>query len=276
MADITKSASALPTSTRFFGPRLRLDLAWTDVLPIFFIVLAQICIFLGYRIACVGFDALNLVIISLIVLRKDGERVELIQGLALVSILSLVSLSLPVFTTVRLLWLASIYTIMYVPLLLTVRYQKLSRRYVGLIINKATVYLVPLGILLGMALGVIEYRLLSALTIFTLQTSNLIVLSIVLLLFVAFVEELLFRSMLQQRFIERCGVIPGILITSAIFGLMHAGLANFVEVLYAGIVGVLLGVSFYKTKSLIFVTVINGVSNIAIFGLIPLGILHLI
>lgn len=238
-----------------------------------FIILAQISSFGGYRLGCIGLNALNVVIVSLIIVRQRSERIELIQGLALVSILSLVSLSLPVFTTFSLLWLAAVYAITYLPLIITIRYQKLSTRYVGLIINKTTAYLVPLGIFVGVGLGILEYRVLSAGSIPILSPSNLIALSIVMIFFVGLAEELLFRSLLQQRFIERCGVIPGILITGALFGIVHAGFANYTEILYAGIVGVLFGVTFYKTRSLPFVTVMNGVSNIVIFGLIPLGIL---
>jgi membrane protease YdiL (CAAX protease family) len=274
-ADVNKSANATSSGTRFLkrGQSIRFDLSWTDILPVVLIVLAEISIFVGYRIGCIGLDALNIVVVSLIIVRRHGEHIELIQALALVSVLSLVSLSLPVFTTVTLLWLAAVYAITLLPLIATIRYQKLGTRYVGLIINKATVYLVTLGVFVGVGLGILEYRVLSAGSIAILSPSNLIALSIVMIFFVGLAEELLFRSLLQQRFIERCGVIPGILITSALFGIAHAGFANYAEILYAGIIGVLFGVCFYKTKSLPFVIVMNGVSNVVIFGLIPLGMM---
>jgi hypothetical protein len=58
------------------------------------------------------------------------------------------------------------------------------------------------------------------------SASELIRLSIVMIFFVALVEDLLFRVLLQPQFIERSGAVAGILITSVLFGALHAIYGN--------------------------------------------------
>jgi membrane protease YdiL (CAAX protease family) len=90
-----------------------------------------------------------------------------------------------------------------------------------------------------------------------------------MIFFVALVEEPLFRSLLQQTFVQRSGPVVGILITSIIFGVMHSGYVNGYELLFAFGAGLVLGVAFYKTKNLPFVVTIHAVNNILLFGVLP-------
>jgi len=91
-----------------------------------------------------------------------------------------------------------------------------------------------------------------------------------MIFFVALIEELLCRSLLQQALVERSGAVPAILITSVIFGAMHAGYyLNGYELLFAFGAGLVLGVAFYKTKNLPLVVTINAVADILLFGVLP-------
>ena len=90
-----------------------------------------------------------------------------------------------------------------------------------------------------------------------------------MIFFVAVVEELLFRALLQPELVERSGPIAGILITSIIFGAMQSGFANYYELLFAAGAGLVFGVAFYKTKSLPFVVTMHAVNNILLFGVLP-------
>ena len=89
-----------------------------------------------------------------------------------------------------------------------------------------------------------------------------------MIFFVALVEELLFRVLLQPQLIKRSGSVAGILITSVIFGAMHAGYANVYELLFATGAGVVLGAAFYKTRNLALVVTIQAVNNIILFGVL--------
>jgi membrane protease YdiL (CAAX protease family) len=100
---------------------------------------------------------------------------------------------------------------------------------------------------------------------------SLIKLSIIMIFFVGFVEELVFRSLLQTRLENSLGSLKGLLITSILFGVMHSGYGTFYEILYTAFAGLVLGYMFQKTKSLPLVSLTHGFVNIFLFGIIPLS-----
>ena len=90
-----------------------------------------------------------------------------------------------------------------------------------------------------------------------------------MILFVALVEELLFRSLLQTALVKRDGTIIGIVVASVIFGAMSVGYGSYNEVLFATGAGIVFGFGYFKTKSLPFAVTMHGVNNIILFGVLP-------
>lgn len=103
-----------------------------------------------------------------------------------------------------------------------------------------------------------------------LDTYHLAVLTIVMVGFVGFVEELLFRGVLQKVLERRLGLLPGLLLASAIFGLMHSVYGVPMAIVFAGGVGLLFGTLYDLTDSLALVAVMHGLMNVFLFGVIPL------
>jgi CAAX protease family protein len=216
----------------------------------------------------VGVQALNIVVVAIIIVALNVERLQLIQALALVSVFRVVNLSFLLISTVTIYWLATIYSVIFLPIILLIVQEKLSRHDLGIDDVRRSVLLLPLGVVIGVAFGGIEYAVLANPALIPdTSMSQLIQLSIVMIFFVALVEELLFRVLLQPQLIERTGAIRGILIASLIFGAMHSGYANSYELLFAIGAGVIFGVAFYETKDLVFVVTIHAVNNIVLFGM---------
>jgi hypothetical protein len=152
---------------------------------------------------------------------------------------------------------------------LVVIHEKMSRRELGNDNVSRSVVLLPLGVLIGADFGVIEYALLANTPLIpNASLSELVQLSVVMIFFVAIVEVLLFFVLLQPQLIQRKGAIVGILITSVIFGAMHAGYANGYELVFATGAGIVLGLAFYETRNLAFVVAIHAVNNIVLFGML--------
>ncbi|WP_394326042.1 CPBP family intramembrane glutamic endopeptidase [Methanosarcina horonobensis] len=86
---------------------------------------------------------------------------------------------------------------------------------------------------------------------------------------VGLIEEIIFRSILQNRLEVFLGSREGLIITSVLFGLMHSVYGNVIEVFYALLVGFIIGYIFYKTRSLPLVAMIHGFINVFLFGVIP-------
>ncbi len=246
------------------------NLAWAELLAILLILAGEGLLFAGYRVAAVGVQALNLVVIFVAIIVLNGDRVELLEVLALVSLLRVVNRSFTLIPTTTLYWLVAIYGVMFIPIISVVAHRKLSRHDLGLNGGPQLTYLIPFGALVGVALALIEYHILANPALIPAYSLVwLVELSVVMIFVVALVEGLLFRALLQPELVQRSGPIVGILITSIIFGAMQSGFANYYELLFAFGVGILFGVAFYKTKNLPFVITMQAVNNILLFGVLP-------
>lgn len=102
-----------------------------------------------------------------------------------------------------------------------------------------------------------------------IRFSNIVIISIVMLIFVGLVEELIFRSILQTRIEKILGSNSGILLSGIIFGVMHSSYGIISEILFASIFGIILGYIFYKTRSLPFTVSIHGCANIILYAILP-------
>jgi membrane protease YdiL (CAAX protease family) len=265
LRDVTRAALA-PAARK----RTVFNLAWSELLAIFLILVGEGLLFAGYSVAGVGVQALNLVVIVVAIGVRHGDHVELLEVLALVSLLRVVNLSFAFIPTVTLYWLVGIYGVMFIPIISVVAYRKLSRHDLGLVGGLPLMYLVPFGTLIGVELALIENRILANPALIpSYSLAALVELSVVMIFVVTLVEELIFRALLQPELVKRTGPIVGILITSIIFGAMQSGFANYYELLFAFGVGIVFGVAFYRTKNLPFVITMHAVNNIVMFGVLP-------
>ncbi len=270
--------------------RIVFDLAWYELLAIFLILAGEGLLFAGHTALGVGVQTLNIIAVAVIVAVPHGKRVQLLQvlGLLSVSLVIIVSFALLpavywfiivwvmyfplvlIIRTVALYYWLAIYGVMFIPIIAIVAHRKLSRHDLGLTGGLRLTYLIPFGALVGLGLGLIEYAILrNPPLIPNASASELIGLSIVMIFFVALVEELLFRVLLQPQLMERSGAVGGILITSVIFGAMHASYGSVHELLFTTGAGVVFGVAFYKTKNLPFVVTMHAVDDILLFGVLP-------
>jgi membrane protease YdiL (CAAX protease family) len=232
--------------------------------PIILILIGEGLIFAGHLVLGVGVQALNIIAVAVIVVGLHGKRVQLVQALALLSVFRVVNLSFALVPTVTIYWIAVVYGVMYVPLIVVIVHEKMGRYDMGIADVRRSVLLLPLGALVGTGFALEEYALVANQALIpNASVSELIQLSIVMIFFVAVVEGLLFFVLLQPQLIERSGVVAGILI-----GAMHAGYANVYELLFATETGVILGAAFYKTRNLALVVTILAVNNIVLFGML--------
>jgi membrane protease YdiL (CAAX protease family) len=266
------------------------NLAWYELLAIFLILAGDGLLFAGYSALYAGVQALNIVAIGIIVVALRGERVQLVQALALISVFGVVSFSLAhvsIIYSLAIVWVmcrplilviptvswylqVAFYGVMFIPIIAIVAHRKLSRYDLGLTGGLRLTYLIPLGALVGVGLGLIEYAILgNNPAIPNASASELIRLSIIMIFFVALVEELLFRVLLQPQLIERSGALVGIIISSVLFGAVHAIYGNVYELFFTAGAGVVFGVAFYKTKNLPFVVTMHAVDDILLYGVLP-------
>lgn len=260
-------------------------------------------LFEGYtRSAIVGYCVL-LLGLSLAPLTSYGET-SIFRVFVLISVFRLVNLSMPVFFDQTLLWFPLVYA-SFIPVCLPWWFRKyrsgklravLRWGYRRLALPKqemppaqlalhrlAQVVAIVLCIFVAIALlmavflitvylAEIEYEIAGpSPLISSLDPQQFALLAVVMIGFVGFVEELLFRGIIQQELETHLGPAPGVILTSCIFAAMHSAHASPVELAFAGGIGLLFGLLYDVTGSLSLVSGMHGVLNVFVFGVIPLS-----
>ncbi|MDQ1274657.1 MAG: protease family protein [Euryarchaeota archaeon] len=246
--------------------RLRLLTA----VPILSITVAELLIFSGRTGAAVWAHIGIVIALSLSdIFLKDPEIHRVYQAYMLLPVLRLINLSMPIFFETTLYTFIFVYGPLAIPVAVIILHQRDSLDHIGITMKHFIPYMlisVPLGFLLGLG----EYLTIRAgYLIPDLAFENMLKLTITMVFFVGLVEELIFRSILQSRLEKVLSVWEALLITSLMFGLMHSGYGTIQEIIYTGFVGLIMGIAFYKTKSLPFIAVLHGFVNVFLFGILP-------
>jgi membrane protease YdiL (CAAX protease family) len=131
---------------------------------------------------------------------------------------------------------------------------------------------VPAAIVIGLVLANMEYAVLGPNPLIPdLGWFNLTLLLTVMVVFVGFGEELIFRGFLQARMERHWGSKVALFASAFTFSIMHSGYSSVPYLLFVFFVGLVLATLFWKTRSLIFVALIHGILNFFLFSFLPYG-----
>ncbi len=130
----------------------------------------------------------------------------------------------------------------------------------------------PLQLVIGVAglgLGLIEYLILRPeplVSSFRLQ--SILLPALVLFIFPAFIEELIFRGLLQRA---SAGIYKkaGLIYISLLFSVLHIGYKSWLDLIFVFLVGLVFSLVVEKTRSLIGVTLAHGLAVISLFLVFP-------
>lgn len=241
-------------------------------LPVIAIAIGELMMFFNQVYTGLAIHIITLQSIVLFLIfssaKKDIKNVQ--QALLLVLQMRIINLAMPQFFTITLLWYPLIYGVMFIPIYFIIRHQQMQPRELGMNLDNLFLYL-PTGILIGIAASLVEYIILDPTPLIkNLQISNLVLIGMIMFFFVGAAEELIFRSILQTRLENVLGTKYGLLISSAIFGVMHAGTGLISEILFAASFGMVLGYFFQKTRSFPFILTVHGTANVMLFGILPI------
>ncbi|MFQ6081223.1 MAG: lysostaphin resistance A-like protein [Candidatus Bathyarchaeia archaeon] len=166
--------------------------------------------------------------------------------------------------------LPAIYTLVLIACILYVAYRGIDLNYVGLVRGETSIlYQVLAGLLTGYVLGFVEYFVLRPTPITTLSLiRSLVYLVAVMMVFVGITEEFLFRGLLQRSLEDMLPPWQAITTASLIFALMHLGWLNPIEIVFAYTAGVIFGLMFHKTRSLIAPIVAHGFGNVVLYAIV--------
>ena len=199
----------------------------------------------------------------------DSGRRNLILGLSLVPLIRILSLAMPLVGLPQIYWYPIIYAPLLVATVVVMRIVGLKPNSVGLVRSDLLLQIV-IGIGSGLGYGILEYMILKPeplVTSFTLQQIWLP--AVVLLMTTGFVEELMFRGVLQRLAEPAMGFWQGIIYISLIFAILHIGFFSAVDIIFVLLVALSFAYAVKITGSLIGVSLAHGIANISLYLVLP-------
>lgn len=219
-----------------------------------------------------GLFSHSLLLITLLALsafwRKSNPGSDLFLALSLAPIIRIISLSLPLTYLPSYTWYSLSGTIMLTAAVALIKVQDLSLRDVGLIFRRP---LTQLGLgLAGIPLGMLEYLILKPEPLSQgLSPVGYVFLALTLIFFTGFVEELVFRGIMQGAAVKALGWKAGLVGVNVVFASLHIGWFSVLDMVFVFFVGLFFGYIVLKTGSIVGISISHGLTNVTLFLVAP-------
>jgi uncharacterized protein len=187
--------------------------------------------------------------------------------LTLAPLIRLMSLSVPLIQFPFIYW----YAVIGIPLLLAaflvLRVTGFKADRIGLNM-RALPWQLVVG-LTGLIFGYLEYLILRPAPLEESLTWQQILLpALILLLFTGFLEEFIFRGLIQRGAYGTVGHY-GLLYVAVLFAVLHLGYHSILDMIFVFVVALFFGLVVTRTGSILGVTLSHGLTNIALYLVIP-------
>jgi membrane protease YdiL (CAAX protease family) len=200
----------------------------------------------------------------------DGAPISnLLLALVIAPLIRLLSLSMPLFEFDLVYWYLIISTPLFISAYSVARQLGYSWRRVGFNFNKPLLQIA--AILFGFAFGITEFAILRPnplVPVFSPEGFALAAFS--LLIGTGLMEELVFRGILQQEAERTLGGGGSILFAAVIFTVLHIGWNNLLDLAFVFTAGAFWGYIFYRSRSIVGITISHAITNILLFVVLPL------
>jgi membrane protease YdiL (CAAX protease family) len=212
-----------------------------------------------------------LLVILFVLAAFDTQIIQyrLFLVLALAPLIRLLSLSMPLLQFEFMNW----YMVIGIPLILAsfiaMRQAGYKPTEIGLGQGRK-LWLQVLVMLTGIGFGYLEYMILQPDPLIdSLTLQQFWYPALILLIFTGFLEEFIFRGMMQRATIQAMGWM-GLIFTSSVFAVLHVGYRSILDVIFVFVVGLFFSLIVQKTHSIWGVTLAHGITNISLFLIFPL------
>lgn len=194
--------------------------------------------------------------------------------LSLLPLIRILGLSVPLAPFSYILWFPIISIPLFIATFVCIYIQDLRLRDIGLTIPKPNKIPIEVGIVLSsIPFGFIEYYIMRDIILETPLISELNLTSMILamVLFIScsgFLEELIFRGLMQNNAKKLLGS-SGILLVTILYAIMHIANLSVLGVILAFVLGGFYSVVVEKTNSLLGVSLSHGILNFVVFIAAP-------
>lgn len=230
-------------------------------------------IFAYYNVAYGIVIALVLAMLIYFVLsvsRFDRGITDCGESLALIPLYILFTASLPWFFINQQYLLPAVYSCILGLCLWHIYQKNLSlKELFGLSKQKLLKYSL-MGLVIGAPLGTVEYLILQPAPAFPdFAVKYLLRDAVYMLFFVGLGEELLFRGLIQRDLVAAFGWKWGVFGSSFLFAVMHLTWRSVPELGFVFLAGLILGLVYLRTKSLMAPIIAHAVNNVVLVAVLP-------
>ncbi|GAB4316503.1 MAG: CPBP family glutamic-type intramembrane protease [Methanobacteriaceae archaeon] len=219
----------------------------------------------------VGLVVHTLILFALLInssLTSSYNLTNLLRSMMALPMIRIIGLTIPIMGVQPLYWFPIISIPLFAASFVIMSSQKISRERVGLILGNLKV---QLGIAAsGVILGFIEFNILRPKPLIPiLNLENLLIASAIIIISTGLAEELLFRGIIQKNAQNILKGLFGVFYVSLLFTSLHVGWESFPDLIFVFSVSMFYGYVFYKTESLLGITLSHGLSNTFLFLIFP-------
>ncbi|MFQ6019753.1 MAG: lysostaphin resistance A-like protein [Dehalococcoidia bacterium] len=194
---------------------------------------------------------------------------RLLYSLTLVPLIRILSLSMPLTRFDQTYWYLMAGLPVLAAILVVTMALGLHFRDIGLCLGRRP-FLQLLVIALGFGLGVMEHFILNSEPLIDeLTLRQFLVPALILLVATGFLEELLFRGVLQRTALPVLGPVLGLVYVSLIFAILHIGYRSALDVAFVFAIALIYAWAVRKTGSILGVSLSHGLTNIMLFLVAP-------
>ncbi|MGB3904770.1 MAG: CPBP family intramembrane glutamic endopeptidase [Anaerolineae bacterium] len=197
---------------------------------------------------------------------EDSSR-DLLLTLTFAPLIRMLSLSLPLGSFPLVYWYLITSIPLFVSVVITMRTLGFSWQLVGITPRGLLVQLVASST--GVVFGYVEYLILRPAPLaqaFTWQ--QLWLPALILMVSTGFMEELIFRGLMQQAAKNALGVLS-VPYVAAIFAVLHVGYKSVLDVVFVFVVAMFFGYLTGRTRSIVGASLSHGLTNIVLFLVAP-------
>ena len=193
---------------------------------------------------------------------------SLFLSLSLAPLVRIISLSLPLAHFPRYAWYLLNGMAVFLATLALMRVLNLGFRDVGVTFKRPFVQLAVAAT--GLPLGVIEYFILKPEPLApAFGLWEFVLLALAFVFFTGFVEELVFRGVIQWSAVGVLGWKAGVLGVCFVFAFLHIGWLSMLDFVFVFLIGLLFGFVMFKTGSIVGVSLSHGLTNVLLFLVLP-------
>ena len=189
--------------------------------------------------------------------------------LALAPLIRLLSLALPLANFPLIFWYAVVGVPLFIATIMSMRVTGVKPNMIGLQFSWRSLPAQLLIGLSGLAIGYIEYLILRPDPLVAELSWELVWLpALILLLFTGFLEELIFRGIMQTSSNQMLGRL-GVVFVAFVFAVLHMGYNSILDMIFVFSVAIIFGLLVQRFHSLLGVSISHGLTNISLYLIFP-------